>query len=189
MQNFWEDKMTVNNSVFPLPYFSSIFFFFLNAAYSNIFLFLIFMGDPNSFQNESMLNTYCMTGLKSFILQDLVNLNEGRGQTFVSNWNDRTTISPHRWVHPVLDYFFILVSLIAFHALLLIVGSALFCFFYCGLWISVCRTVSSTHLVASWISIFRLDFLCTFSWSFSPQRNKPFFLVINMTNEMNRAHS
>jgi len=33
-----------------------------------------------------------------------------------------------------------------------------FCLFYWRLCIFVCRTVSSTHMVVSWISIFRLDF-------------------------------
>lgn len=45
--------------------------------------------------------------------QGRVNLNEGRGQTSASNWNDHTIISPH-------------------------------------------RTVKSTHLVVSWISIFSI---------------------------------
>lgn len=86
--------------------FSNVFF--KTQHCSNIFLLLIFMDDPNSFQSESMLDIY--DWLKTLILQVLVNLNEGKGQTSVSNWNGHTIISPHRWVHPVLDYNEILLT-------------------------------------------------------------------------------
>lgn len=130
-----------------------------DVAFGNI---IFAAGHPQI--STTCIHTCINDCFNTIMLQVWVNLSVGRGQTFVLNWNDHRTTSPHLWV----SLKNLSQHVCVFAVLPLIVAYK-----------SVYRTVNFSILVASWNSIFRLDlFAEIYIYIKKMSPHKVFFYII-----------